>query len=141
MVRRTSLWTVGRIFENLHLPDVHPQLVTQDDVAHIVTALLNAMVVDTHMALKACYAVQQLADGFSPADERHELTPYFAQIAERLLQVLPPFLPLSPSLSRADAALCPDRRAPLSLPLSLTPYFAQIAERLLQVHSQQYTSV
>jgi importin subunit beta-1 len=87
MVRRTTLWTLGRIFEHLHTPETHPQLVTQDNVGAIVGALLRAMAMDHSMALKACYAIQQLADGFSPADERHELTPFFPQIAEELLKV------------------------------------------------------
>lgn len=87
MVRRTTLWTLGRIFEHLHVPDAQPQLVTQANVERIVSALLRAMAADQSMAQKACYAVQMLADGFSPADERHELTPYFAQIAEDLLKV------------------------------------------------------
>jgi importin subunit beta-1 len=87
MVRRTTLWTLGRIFEHLQEPDVHPQLVSQDNVGAIVAALLRAMHADHLMALKACYAVQMLAGGFSPTDERHELTPFFPQIAEELLKV------------------------------------------------------
>jgi hypothetical protein len=87
MVRRTTLWTLGRIFEHLHVPDAQPPLVTHANVERIVTALLRAMGADQGMAQKACYAVQMLADGFKPTDERHELTPYFPQIAEELLKV------------------------------------------------------
>ena len=87
MVRRTTLWTLGRVFEYLHVPDEHPQLVSQDNVERIVGALLRAMGQDHLMALKACYAVQMLADGFLPGDERHELTPFFPRIAEELLKV------------------------------------------------------
>jgi importin subunit beta-1 len=58
MVRRSALWTIGRIFENLHRPNVQPPLVTQHNVKTIVEALVCAMRVDHSMALKACYAIQ-----------------------------------------------------------------------------------
>jgi hypothetical protein len=38
--------------------------------------------------------LQALADGFSPTDERHELTPFFPQIAEELLKVAYSDVPL-----------------------------------------------
>ena len=93
-MRRTALWTIGRIFEHLHTPNAQPALVTQHNVTDVVDALLRAMTAGHAMALKACYAVQALADGFSPLDERHELTPFFPQIAEALLKVAYSDVPL-----------------------------------------------
>ena len=87
MVRRTTLWTLGRIFEYLHTPDAQPQLVNKANVGALVAALVAAMHADPLMATKACYAVQALAGGFKPTDESHALSPYFPQLAEELLKV------------------------------------------------------
>jgi importin subunit beta-1 len=58
MVRRSALWTIGRIFESLHRPNAQPPLVTQHNIKTIVDSLLLAVTTDHSMALKACYAIQ-----------------------------------------------------------------------------------
>ena len=87
MVRRTTLWTLGRIFEFLHSPSITPPLVTAVNINQIVDALMQAMQATHGMAQKACYSVQALAEGFSPADESHALTPWFTGIIEALFKV------------------------------------------------------
>jgi importin subunit beta-1 len=89
MVRRTTLWTLGRIFEFLHVATSagQPSLVTAQNIGGIVDALLGAMQSSAGMAQKACYAVQALAEGFSPDEENHALTPHFAAIIEALFKV------------------------------------------------------
>lgn len=87
MVRRTTLWTLGRIFEFLHSPGITPPLVTAVNINQIVEALLLAMTASHGMAQKACYAVQALAEGFAPVDQAHALTPWFAAIIEALFKV------------------------------------------------------
>lgn len=89
MVRRTTLWTLGRIFEFLHVatPAGQPSLVTAQNIGNIVDALLGAMQSGTGMAQKACYAVQALAEGFSNEEDSHALTSHFANIIEALFKV------------------------------------------------------
>lgn len=87
MVRRTTLWTLGRIFEFLHSPGITPALVTAANINQIVEALLLAMQASHGMAQKACYAVQALAEGFAPDEQSHALTPWFAAIIEALFKV------------------------------------------------------
>jgi importin subunit beta-1 len=89
MVRRTTLWTLGRIFEFLHVstPAGQPTLVTPTNIGNIVDALLGAMQSGPGMAQKACYAVQALAEGFSSEEDSHALTAHFANIIDALFKV------------------------------------------------------
>lgn len=89
MVRRTTLWTLGRIFEFLHVatPSGQQPLVTAQNIGNIVDALLGAMQSGPGMAQKACYAVQALAEGFSSDEDSHALTSHFANIIEALFKV------------------------------------------------------
>lgn len=87
MVKRTTAWTIGRIFEFLHEEHAQPPLVTHQNAGPLVDALLMALGGGPAMAERTCYAIQQLAAGFSANDDAHELTPFFARIVEALMTV------------------------------------------------------
>ena len=85
LVKNTTAWTVGRIFEFVHGSDLNPPLLNQENLQGVVQTLLHSLRDDVHIAEKVCYAISQLASGFSEMDPS-PLSPYFETIMSNLLE-------------------------------------------------------
>lgn len=85
-VKSTTAWTIGRIFEFVHgQPDLSQPLINAQNISHVVQVLLNAIRDEAHIAGKSCYAISQLAAGFSH-EEHSPLDPLFKDIVTALLE-------------------------------------------------------
>ncbi|KAH9606489.1 hypothetical protein KSS87_016433 [Heliosperma pusillum] len=86
-VKDTTAWTLGRIFEFLHVATVEIPIITPANCQQIVTVLLQAMNDTPNVAEKACGALYFLAQGFEDVGPSSPLTPYFQEIVQSLLTV------------------------------------------------------
>ncbi|XP_074291729.1 importin subunit beta-1-like [Silene latifolia] len=86
-VKDTTAWTLGRIFEFLHVATVDTPIITPANCQQIVTVLLQAMNDTPNVAEKACGALYFLAQGFEDVGPSSPLTPYFQEIVQSLLTV------------------------------------------------------
>ncbi|XP_074291728.1 importin subunit beta-1-like [Silene latifolia] len=86
-VKDTTAWTLGRIFEFLHVATVETPIITPANCQQIVTVLLQAMNDTPNVAEKACGALYFLAQGFEEVGPSSPLTPYFQEIVQSLLTV------------------------------------------------------
>ncbi|KAK9665223.1 hypothetical protein RND81_14G098800 [Saponaria officinalis] len=86
-VKDTTAWTLGRIFEFLHVAAVETPIITSSNCQQIVTVLLQAMKDAPNVAEKACGALYFLAQGFEDVGTSSPLTPYFQEIVQSLLTV------------------------------------------------------
>eukprot|EP00887_Chlorella_sp_A99_P006846 scaffold2.g6846.t1 len=108
-VKNTTAWTIGRIFEFVHGADATPPLIGPQNLPAIIQALLESIRDAPHIAEKArplsrafvegkagllrcveagleggvCYAISQLAAGFSEAGGSSPMSPYFKDVAAR----------------------------------------------------------
>lgn len=85
-VRNTTAWTLGRIFECASDQNVSPPLLDGSTLGPVVTALLQAIRDETHIAEKVCYALSQLASVFRDSRPPSPLSPYFEQVVGALLE-------------------------------------------------------
>lgn len=84
LVRNTTAWSVGRIFEFVH-GRLSPPLLTKDNLGMVIETLLGSLADEIHIAEKVCYAISQLAAGFTdPVDS--PLSTYFSLIVGKLLE-------------------------------------------------------
>ncbi len=63
-VKDTTAWTIGRIFEFLHSPDIEPPLITSETLPPIVSVLVKSLQDSSHVAYRVCCAISSLAMGF-----------------------------------------------------------------------------
>lgn len=84
-VRHTTAWTVGRILEFVHGDSGGQKVITSANLPLIVEALLKSILDEPYIAEKVCYAISQLAVGFSEEDTS-ALSPYFKDLIQALLQ-------------------------------------------------------
>jgi len=84
-VKITTAWAIGRTFQFVHGQELNPPLLDSQNLPSIVTALLEALRDEIHVAIKVCYALGQLASGFSDS-EPSPLSPYFKDIVGALLE-------------------------------------------------------
>lgn len=87
MVRQTTAWTIGRIFQFVHgEEDVGmPPLINPQNLPGVVKTLLESTRDEPHIAEQICFALSQLAAGFKDSDTSL-FSPYFADIVQALLQ-------------------------------------------------------
>ncbi|KAA6429581.1 MAG: Importin subunit beta-1 [Trebouxia sp. A1-2] len=87
MVRQTTAWTIGRIFQFVHgEEDVGmPPLINPQNLPGVVKTLLESTRDEPHIAEQICFALSQLAAGFKDSDTPL-FSPYFADIVQALLQ-------------------------------------------------------
>lgn len=60
----TTAWTIGRIFEFLHDAHIEPSIITRDTLPPLISVLLEALKDASHIAVRVCYALGKLAEGF-----------------------------------------------------------------------------
>jgi importin subunit beta-1 len=63
-VKDTTAWTIGRIFEFLHSPDIEPPIVTPESLPPIIAVLIKSLQDNSHIAYRVCCAISALAEGF-----------------------------------------------------------------------------
>lgn len=63
-VQDTTAWTIGRIFEFMHSPDIEPPIVTPDTLPPIIACLTKSLMGSPHIAYRVCCAISSLAAGF-----------------------------------------------------------------------------
>lgn len=85
-VKNTTAWTIGRIFEFVHGADATPPLIGPQNLPAIIQALLESIRDAPHIAEKVCYAISQLAAGFSEAGGSSPMSPYFKDVVQALLE-------------------------------------------------------
>lgn len=84
-VRNTTAWTLGRIFEFVACEDLEPPLLGPQNLPQVISALLEAIRDEPHIAEKVCYALSQLAGSFRDADPS-PMSAYFKDIVGALLE-------------------------------------------------------
>lgn len=84
LVKNTTAWCLGRIFEFVH-GYLEPPLITPENLPLVVETLLKSLQDDTFIAEKVCYAISKLADGFSDQSPS-PMSQYFETIIGKLLE-------------------------------------------------------
>lgn len=69
LVRDTTAWTIGRIFEFLHNNLVEPAIITRETLPPIIAVLVEALKDSAHIVYQVCGAISKLANGFSGSGE------------------------------------------------------------------------
>lgn len=85
-VKDTTAWTIGRIFEFVHMEDSQAPLLGPGNLPQVVEALLLAIRDAPHIAEKVCYAISQLAGGFFEQRGTSAMSPYFKDVVQALLE-------------------------------------------------------
>eukprot|EP00268_Persea_americana_P025727 TRINITY_DN2507_c1_g1_i3.p1 TRINITY_DN2507_c1_g1~~TRINITY_DN2507_c1_g1_i3.p1 ORF type:complete len:914 (-),score=220.66 TRINITY_DN2507_c1_g1_i3:1145-3886(-) len=86
-VKDTTAWTLGRIFEFLHGPNVETPVITNTNCQQILMVLLQSMKDVPNVAEKACGALYFLAQGYEDGGSPSPLSPFFQDIVQALLSV------------------------------------------------------
>ncbi|KAM6576376.1 hypothetical protein CsatB_028213 [Cannabis sativa] len=87
-VKDTTAWTLGRIFEFMHVSISETPIITQANCQQIMTVLLQSMNDVPNVAEKACGALYFLAQGYEDVEQSSSpLTPFFQDIIQALLNV------------------------------------------------------
>eukprot|EP00898_Chlorokybus_atmophyticus_P004073 jgi/Chlat1/4667/Chrsp3S05614 len=92
-VKDTTAWTLGRIFEFLHGPNVKYPVITPQNLTPIISVLLDSIRDVPNVAEKVSWAIHNLATGFevsiSDEDDASSLSspmsPFFSNIVTALL--------------------------------------------------------
>ncbi|KAL3680557.1 hypothetical protein R1sor_023513 [Riccia sorocarpa] len=85
-VKDTTAWTLGRIFEFLHGPNVDNPVITQANLPLILAVLLESIKDVPNVAEKVCGAIYFLAQGYEEAGGTSSpLSPFFQGIVQALL--------------------------------------------------------
>ena len=63
-VKDITAWTISRIFEFLHSPDIEPPIVTPESLPPIIAVLIKSLQDNSHIAYRVCCAISALAVGF-----------------------------------------------------------------------------
>ncbi|MEW5305276.1 MAG: hypothetical protein WDW38_005680 [Sanguina aurantia] len=86
-VRDTTAWTIGRIFEFLHDAHIEPSIITRDTLPPLISVLLEALKDASHIAVRVCYALGKLAEGFKEhKGDSSPMSPFFKDTVAALLQ-------------------------------------------------------
>ncbi|ERN06659.1 importin subunit beta-1 isoform X1 [Amborella trichopoda] len=87
-VKDTTAWTLGRIFEFLHGPNIGTAIITEVNIHHILSVLIEGMKDVPNVAEKSCGALYFLAQGYEDGGSASSpLLPYFENIVQALLVV------------------------------------------------------
>jgi importin subunit beta-1 len=85
-VKDTTAWTLGRIFEFLHGPNVQFPVITQENLPLILAVLLESIKDTPNVAEKVCGAIYFLAQGYEESTGAlSPLSPFFQNIVQALL--------------------------------------------------------
>lgn len=84
-VKDTTAWTLSRIFEFLHGPNVESPVITANNLAGILSVLQESIKDVPKVAEKVCGAIYHLAQGYEQAEGSSPLTPFFESIVSVLL--------------------------------------------------------
>jgi importin subunit beta-1 len=85
-VKDTTAWTLGRIFEFLHGPNVQFPVITQENLPSILGVLLESIKDTPNVAEKVCGAIYFLAQGYEESTGAlSPLSPFFQNIVQALL--------------------------------------------------------
>lgn len=79
-VKDTTAWTLSRIFELLHTPNVGFSVISPSNLPQVVGVLLESIKDAPHVAEKVCGAIYYLAQGYEDAPSCSLLTPYVSDI-------------------------------------------------------------
>jgi len=86
-VKDTTAWTIGRIFEFMHSPDIEPPIVTAETLPPIIAVLTKGLADTPHIAYRVCCAISALAAGFqSSSSGTNVMSPFFKDVVSALLQ-------------------------------------------------------
>lgn len=85
-VKDTTAWTLGRIFEFLHGPNIEVPVITQSNLPQILSVLLEKISDVPNVAEKVCGAIYLLAQGYEePNGSSSPLSPFLQNIIQALL--------------------------------------------------------
>ena len=84
LVKNTTAWCLGRIFEFVH-GQLEPPLIPADQLDNVVQTLLNSLQDELYIAEKVCYAISKLAAGYS-GDNPSPMTKWFEPVVGKLLE-------------------------------------------------------
>ncbi|KAI5065929.1 hypothetical protein GOP47_0018553 [Adiantum capillus-veneris] len=85
-VKDTTAWTLGRIFEFLHGPNIEVPVITQSNLPQILAVLLEKISDVPNVAEKVCGAIYLLAQGYEePNGSSSPLSPFLQNIIQALL--------------------------------------------------------
>lgn len=85
-VKDTTAWTLGRIFEFVHGPNIDTPVITQVNLPNILSVLLESIKDTPNVAEKVCGAIYFLAQGYEETGGTSSpLSPFFQGIVQALL--------------------------------------------------------
>ncbi|KAH7279267.1 hypothetical protein KP509_37G012800 [Ceratopteris richardii] len=84
-VKDTTAWTLGRIFEFLHGPNIELPVITPNNLPQILAVLLEKISDSPNVAEKVCGALYLLAQGYEDARSSSPLSPFLQSIIQALL--------------------------------------------------------
>eukprot|EP00250_Pteridium_aquilinum_P006489 c16400_g1_i2 orf=255-2879(+) len=85
-VKDTTAWTLGRIFEFLHGPNIETPVITPANLPQILAVLLEKISDAPNVAEKVCGAIYLLAQGYEePNGSSSPLSPFLQNIIQALL--------------------------------------------------------
>ena len=85
LVKNTTAWCLGRIFEFVH-GQLHPPLIDEgEQLERVVQTLLHSLGDELYIAEKVCYAISKLASGYANSD-RSPMTKWFQLVVGKLLE-------------------------------------------------------
>ena len=84
LVKNTTAWCLGRIFEFVH-GQLSPPLIPDDQLARVVQTLLHSLGDELYIAEKVCYAISKLASGYADLDQS-PMTQWFQMVVGKLLE-------------------------------------------------------
>ena len=84
LVKNTTAWCLGRIFEFVH-GELEPPLIATEQLSLVVQTLLNSLQDELYIAEKVCYAISKLATGYSDASPS-PMTQWFEVVVGKLLE-------------------------------------------------------
>ena len=84
LVKNTTAWCLGRIFEFVH-GELDPPLIPTEQLELVVHTLLASLQDELFIAEKVCYAISKLATGYSDVNPS-PMTQWFEQVVGKLLE-------------------------------------------------------
>ncbi|KAH7293167.1 hypothetical protein KP509_28G014800 [Ceratopteris richardii] len=84
-VKDTTAWTLGRIFEFLHGPNIEVPVITPNNLPQILAVLLEKISDSPNVAEKVCGALYLLAQGYEDSGSSSPLSPFLQSIIQALL--------------------------------------------------------
>eukprot|EP00249_Psilotum_nudum_P018883 c27000_g2_i1 orf=121-2082(+) len=85
-VKDTAAWSLGRVFEFLHGPNIETPLISQSSLPFVLSVLLESIKDAPNVAGKVCGAIYYLAQGYEePGGNSSYLSPFIQNIVQALL--------------------------------------------------------